>query len=98
MCYLKRVQIYDFGFDVCKYMILALIFAIYDKGKYMFVNNIFGFDVKNIYVCNICIKYRYKEIQVCNIWKKIKKKQSISPRLFPITVVIGRVPNIIYYS
>lgn len=29
-------------------MILALMFVIYDKGKYMFVNNIFGFDVKNI--------------------------------------------------
>lgn len=45
---LKRVLIYDFAFDVCKYMILALMFVIYDNGKYIFGNNIFGFDVKNI--------------------------------------------------
>lgn len=40
--------IYDFGFDVYKYMMLTLMFVIYDKGKYTFVNNIIGFDVKNI--------------------------------------------------
>lgn len=48
MHYLKRVLTYDFDFDVYKYIILALMFVIYDKGKYMFVNNIFDFDVKYI--------------------------------------------------
>lgn len=58
---------------------------------YLFVNNIFDFDVKK-YLGNICIKYRCKKIEVSNIWKnKIKylKKQSISPRLLIKIVVIG---------